>query len=215
VNFLERFRGKGRVVLAASDATQYSFEGNQITGEGTRSVFTRFLVEGLTTGRRIVIARNIHRSLPSHIRDAVESPFARDRLTALESLTNLHRIGNDRVRAEVINQIAAWCVTKVRLSRRPRCNFLPPLNPEQARREAEGQVAISSARPLPADGTTAESDQLHREAGAGQSSLARTATEKQPYLDGSAGRRGAHTTQGGQLTAADFALRFLRLAQAR
>ena len=48
---LERFQGKGRVVLTASDATQYSFEGNRIVGQGAGSVFTRFLVEGLTTGR--------------------------------------------------------------------------------------------------------------------------------------------------------------------
>lgn len=51
VHALEKFRGKGRVVLTASDSTQYSFEGNQIIGKGTRSVFTRFLVEGLTTGK--------------------------------------------------------------------------------------------------------------------------------------------------------------------
>jgi YVTN family beta-propeller protein len=38
------------MVLTASDATQYSFEGNQIIGQGTRSVFTNFLVEGLATG---------------------------------------------------------------------------------------------------------------------------------------------------------------------
>lgn len=50
VNTLERFRGKGRVVLTASDATQYSFEGNRIVGEGNQSVFSSFLVEGLTTG---------------------------------------------------------------------------------------------------------------------------------------------------------------------
>ncbi|MGH3868804.1 MAG: caspase family protein, partial [Pseudonocardiaceae bacterium] len=143
VNALEKFQGKGRVVLTASDATQYSFEGNQIIGEGTRSVFTRFLVEGLTTGEadldgdgnisldelysyvhdrviaempqqrpkkqeniegRIVIARNIHWSLPTHVRNAIESPFAQDRLTALEGLAHLHRVGNDPVQAEVINQ---------------------------------------------------------------------------------------------------------------
>ncbi|MGB7795735.1 MAG: caspase family protein, partial [Pseudonocardiaceae bacterium] len=50
VDTLEKFQGKGRVVLTASDATQYSFEGNHIIGEGTQSVFTRSLVKGLTTG---------------------------------------------------------------------------------------------------------------------------------------------------------------------
>jgi uncharacterized caspase-like protein len=50
VNTLERFQGKGRVVLTASDSTQYSFEGNQILGQGNQSVFTRFFVDGLATG---------------------------------------------------------------------------------------------------------------------------------------------------------------------
>jgi YVTN family beta-propeller protein len=51
VNTVERFQGRGRAVLTASDRTQYSFERNQIVGEGTRSVFTHYLVEGLETGK--------------------------------------------------------------------------------------------------------------------------------------------------------------------
>jgi hypothetical protein len=47
---LERFQGRGRTVLTASDATRYSFEGDQLRGEGSRSVFTRHLVEGLRSG---------------------------------------------------------------------------------------------------------------------------------------------------------------------
>jgi hypothetical protein len=50
VNTVEKFQGKGRVALIASDATQYFFEGNHIISEGTQSVFTRFFVQGLTTG---------------------------------------------------------------------------------------------------------------------------------------------------------------------
>src|ERR1051326_8680871 len=46
----EQFEGRGRVVLTASDALQYSFEGEQVQGEGARSVFTRMLVQGLETG---------------------------------------------------------------------------------------------------------------------------------------------------------------------
>lgn len=46
----ERFEGRGRVVLTASDAMQYSFEGDEVKGQGRRSVFTRFLVQGLSTG---------------------------------------------------------------------------------------------------------------------------------------------------------------------
>ncbi|MFB6878957.1 tetratricopeptide repeat protein, partial [Streptomyces sp. NPDC056323] len=50
VHALERFRGRGRTVLTASDATQYSFEGNQLHGQAVQSVFTRYLVDGLRDG---------------------------------------------------------------------------------------------------------------------------------------------------------------------
>jgi hypothetical protein len=46
----DRFAGRGKVVLTASRATEYSFEGNSIVGDGVRSVFTRAVVEGLRTG---------------------------------------------------------------------------------------------------------------------------------------------------------------------
>lgn len=42
--------GRGRVVLTASDAMQYSFEGDQVGGKGIPSVFTGNLVHGLKTG---------------------------------------------------------------------------------------------------------------------------------------------------------------------
>jgi uncharacterized caspase-like protein len=38
------------VVLTASDAMQYAFEGEELEGEGASSVFTRYLIEGLETG---------------------------------------------------------------------------------------------------------------------------------------------------------------------
>jgi uncharacterized caspase-like protein len=50
VGACEHFEGQGRIVLTASDALQYSFEGDQLEGEGVRSVFTRVLVQGLETG---------------------------------------------------------------------------------------------------------------------------------------------------------------------
>ena len=46
----ERFEGKGRVVITASDALQYAFEGGRVEGEGIGSVFTRALVDGLESG---------------------------------------------------------------------------------------------------------------------------------------------------------------------
>lgn len=52
VGIKERFaEGRGMVVITASDALQYSFEGNKVEGEAQRSVFTRTLVEGIETGK--------------------------------------------------------------------------------------------------------------------------------------------------------------------
>jgi hypothetical protein len=42
--------GFGRVVLTASDATQYAFEGDQIIEQAELSLFTHYLLEGLSTG---------------------------------------------------------------------------------------------------------------------------------------------------------------------
>ena len=42
--------GYGRVVLTASDSTQYAWEGDQIVGGAEESLFTHYLTEGLTTG---------------------------------------------------------------------------------------------------------------------------------------------------------------------
>ncbi len=42
--------GYGRVVLTATDATQYAWEGDKIIGEAENSVFTHYLVQGLQTG---------------------------------------------------------------------------------------------------------------------------------------------------------------------
>ena len=186
VNALEKFQGKGRVVLTASDATQYSFEGNHIIGEGTRSVFTRFLVEGLTTGDadldsdgdisldelysyvhdrvteempqqrpkkqenvevRIVIARNIHWSLPAHIRNAIESPVARERLAVVEGLAHLHRVGNDLVRAEVIDQIRRLTHDDSKAVSAAAMELITSLNPELGRRGAEEPAPRGAEEP--------------------------------------------------------------------
>src|SRR5512143_4372856 len=42
--------GYGRVVLTATDATQYAWEGDKVIGQAERSVFTHYLIEGLRTG---------------------------------------------------------------------------------------------------------------------------------------------------------------------
>jgi uncharacterized caspase-like protein/cytochrome b len=42
--------GSGRVVLTATDSTQFAFEGDQIIQQSELSLFTHFLLEGLKTG---------------------------------------------------------------------------------------------------------------------------------------------------------------------
>src|SRR3954453_21451939 len=46
----ERFEGSGRAVLTASSAMEYSFEGDELSGEGSPSVFTSAVVKALETG---------------------------------------------------------------------------------------------------------------------------------------------------------------------
>jgi uncharacterized caspase-like protein len=47
---IEQLQGQGRIVLTASNALQYSFEGDVVRGGGTRSIFTHVLAQGLETG---------------------------------------------------------------------------------------------------------------------------------------------------------------------
>ncbi|MCC5032159.1 caspase family protein [Streptomyces sp. WAC 00631] len=144
VHTLERFQGRGRTVLTASDATQYSFEGDQLRGSAPQSVFTRHLVQGLRDGNadldgdgditldelyayvhekvvaeipqqrpkkqddvqgRIVIARNVNWSPPTHLQHALRSPLATDRLGAVKELAHLYRTGNETVRGFAAEQL--------------------------------------------------------------------------------------------------------------
>ena len=144
VHALERFQGRGRTVLTASDSTQYSFEGNRLTGDAAQSVFTRHLIAGLRDGSadldgdgdisvdelysyvhdrvveempqqrpkkqdnvegQTILARNVAWSLPTYLRNAINSPIANDRLGALESLDHLYRVGNETVRTRVLDEV--------------------------------------------------------------------------------------------------------------
>jgi YVTN family beta-propeller protein len=197
VHSLERFRGRGRTVLTASDSTQYSFEGNRLHGEAAQSVFTRYLVEGLRNGHadldgdgditvdelysyvhervveempqqrpkkqddvegRIVIAQNIHWSLPTHLRNALGSPIASDRLGALEGLTRLHRIGNDVVRTAVRGEIERLVDDDSKLVSTAASARLPSLTarPSDSPRVPEPPVAgPTPAPPVATDTVTA------------------------------------------------------------
>lgn len=51
VQILESLEGRGRAVITASDAMEYTYEGDELSLEAGRpSLFTRTLVEGLETG---------------------------------------------------------------------------------------------------------------------------------------------------------------------
>jgi Caspase domain len=51
VELKERFAGRGRAVITASNAMEYSFEGNELSGEGEPSIFTSAVVKALETGQ--------------------------------------------------------------------------------------------------------------------------------------------------------------------
>jgi len=47
----DTFQGYGRVVMTASDKTQYALEGDQVVKDLSLSLFTNYLVDGLKTGK--------------------------------------------------------------------------------------------------------------------------------------------------------------------
>lgn len=51
VELKERFAGRGRAVITASNAMEYSFEGDDLNGQGEPSVFTGAVVKALETGQ--------------------------------------------------------------------------------------------------------------------------------------------------------------------
>jgi hypothetical protein len=50
IHTAEQFDARGLVVLTASDAAQYAFEGDAVRGSAARSAFTAALITGLDTG---------------------------------------------------------------------------------------------------------------------------------------------------------------------
>lgn len=69
-------KGRGRVVLTASRSTEYSFEGDQATGEGVPSVFTNAIVNGLRTGDAdgdkdgLITVTDLYHYVYNHVREA-------------------------------------------------------------------------------------------------------------------------------------------------
>jgi hypothetical protein len=72
---------------------------------------------------RTIIARNVNWKLPAYLGNAIESPFAKDRLAALDGLTHLYLAG------------------------RPRRVLRPPLPPPPRTRAAERASSTGCAGP--------------------------------------------------------------------
>ena len=49
-NVLDDVRGAGRMILTATDAIQFAWEGNEVFGVTTNSIFTNALIQGLREG---------------------------------------------------------------------------------------------------------------------------------------------------------------------
>ena len=183
VHALEQLGGRGCVVLTSSDAMQLSFEGNQVTEtgpaslrSGPSSLFTRFLIEGLETGKadldgdgditldelysyvhdrvideqplqrpkkkediegRIRFAQNIHWTLPSHISDAVNSPYPLGKISALEELRILHNRGNAIVKQRVMETVRVLAEDDSKSVSGAAKQFLSELIPQEEGRQAE------------------------------------------------------------------------------
>jgi outer membrane protein assembly factor BamB len=174
---LARFAGRGRTVLTAADASQFSFEDDGALHGGTaRSVFTHHLVTGLREGTadrdgdgditldelytyvhdkvvdempqqrpkkqddvegRIVIARNIHWTLPGYLVNALASPLATDRLGAVDGLGHLLRIGNRIVRERATEELERLADDDSRMVSRAAAERLRSL----VREPGEGELA--------------------------------------------------------------------------
>ncbi len=187
VHALEQLGGRGCVVLTSSDAMQLSFEGNQVTEtgpatgpaspqSGPSSLFTRFLIEGLQTGKadldgdgditldelysyvhdrvtdeqplqrpkkkediegRICFAQNIYWTVPSHISDAVNSPYPSGKLSALEELRSLHNRGNIIVKQRVLETVRLLAGDDSKSVSGAASQFLSELIQQEERRQAE------------------------------------------------------------------------------
>lgn len=118
----ERFGSRGRVVLTASRATEYSFEGDQVPGQGVSSHFTAALVHGLRTGEA----------------DRDEDGFI--------TVNELYQYVFDRTRAYEARQTPAlWtdgAEGDILMARSPRGKVITPVAPPEELQATLARVAV-------------------------------------------------------------------------
>jgi hypothetical protein len=131
--------GYGRVVLTATDATQYAWEGDQVIGQAQNSVFTHYLIQGLETG---------------------EADVDRDGKVTLDELY-------DYVYARVVNETPRQ--TPGKWTFKEQGEIIIARNPitKAAELPVEMQQSIEDPRPWVREGVVRELDQLLRSAHAG------------------------------------------------
>jgi sugar lactone lactonase YvrE len=76
VHLKERLSGHGRAVLTASNAIEYAWEGDELSGQAEASLFTAAIVDGLTTGDAdrdrdgAVSIEDLHKHVYERVREA-------------------------------------------------------------------------------------------------------------------------------------------------
>jgi Caspase domain/WD domain, G-beta repeat len=75
VNAPSQLTGRGRAVISSSNAMEYAYEGDQLTGQGRPSVFTQAVVQGLQTGEadrdhdQQVSVQDLYHYVYDHVKD--------------------------------------------------------------------------------------------------------------------------------------------------
>lgn len=101
VDVQQHLLGRGRVVITASNAMEYSFEGDDLSGQGRPSVFTEAVVEGLDTGEadrdgdQLVSVDELYEYVYDHVRERTphQSPT---KLSSLEGPLYVARSSYER-----------------------------------------------------------------------------------------------------------------------
>jgi tetratricopeptide (TPR) repeat protein len=224
VHALEQLTGRGCVVLTSSDAMQLSFEGDQVkeTGpaslrSGPSSLFTRFLIEGLRTGKadldgdgditldelysyvhdrvtdeqplqrpkikedvegRICVAQNVNWTLPSRISDAISSPYASAKLSALEDLRGLYNRDNAIVKQRVLERVRTLSGDDSRSVSDAAHSFLSELAPESKNRQTGDQAERDAQEAARREAATREAEEQAAREAAAQEAARREAEER-------------------------------------
>jgi Caspase domain len=101
VHVQQHLDGRGRVVITASNAMEYSFEGDQLSGAGRPSIFTASVVAGLESGEadqdgdRLVSVDELYEYVYDRVREATPNQTP-TKLSSLEGPLYIARSNYER-----------------------------------------------------------------------------------------------------------------------